>query len=413
MSYISSGLYDETPAVASTGSSALIAWADGNIYGRRILSDGTLLDTASGIVISNAAGDQFEPAVAWDGAQFVLDWVDQRNDPYPNQVRGDIYGARVDANGNVLDPDAFAIANSAMPEEDPAVVVGNGTVLFAYTAYHDKAYAAFRVTLAQSPFSTPVVCSYSLSPTRASFPAPGGTGSFSILTTSACAWTAISDTAWLSVTSSPNGTGSTTVTYSVGANSSTGSRSGTITAAGQVFTINQAGAVCSYSISPTSQTIAAGGGNGTVAVTAPTGCAWTASSNASWISIVSQVNGSGNGGITYSAAPNNSTAARTGTLVVAGQTFTVNQPPLLFAVSGTVSYAKGGFAKVTMTFAIVSGSGPLPAPVQTDSNGAWKQTGFQSGVTYSVTPSKKPYKASPASQTFTDGSTALNFTMYK
>lgn len=413
MSYISSGLYDETPAVASTGSSALIAWADGNIQGRRILSDGTLLDTASGIVISNVTGDQFEPAVAWDGAEFVLDWVDQRNDPYPNQVRGDIYGARVDVNGNVLDSDGFVIANSAFPEEDPAVVAGNGTILFAYTAYHDKAYAAFRISLAQSPFSPPAVCSYSLSPTSNSFPAAGGTASFSILTTGGCAWTAISDTAWLTVTSAPNGTGSTTVTYSVSANSSTTSRSGTITAAGQVFTINQAGAACSYSISPTSQTIAAGGGSGTVAVTAPAGCTWSATSNASWISIVSQVNGSGNGGITYSAAPNNSTAARTGTLTLAGQIFTVNQPPFLFAVSGSVSSTKGGLAKVTMTFSIVSGSGPLPAPVQTDSNGVWKQTGFQFGVTYSVTPTKKPYMSSPASQQFTDGSTALNFTMYK
>lgn len=413
MFYLSSGLYDETPAVASTGSSALIAWADSDIYGRRILSDGTLLDTSSGIVISNASGDQFEPAVAWDGSEFVLDWLDQRNDPYPNQVRGDIYGARVDANGNVLDPAGFAIANSVMPEEDPAVVAGNGTVLFAYTAYHDRGYAAFRVSLALSPFSTAAVCSYSLSPTSNSLAAAGGTGSFSILTTSGCAWTAISDTAWISVTSAPNGTGSATVNYSAAANSSTTSRSGTITAAGQVFTISQAGAACSYSISPTSQTIPAGGGSGTVSVTAPAGCSWLSSSNASWISIVSQINGSGNGSIMYSVAPDNSTAARTGTITVAGQLFTVNQPPLLFAVSGSVSAGKGGLAKVTMTFAIVSGSGPLPAPVQTDSNGLWAQTGFQSGVTYSATPSKKPYKFTPPSQTFTDGSTALNFTAYR
>jgi all-beta uncharacterized protein len=413
MSYLSNGLYDETPAVASTGSSALIAWADGNIYGRRVLSDGTLLDTAYGIVISNAAGDQFVPAVAWDGTEFMLDWLDQRNDPYPNQVRGDIYGARVDANGNVLDPDGFAIANSAMPEEDPAVVAGNGTVLFAYTAYHDKGYAAFRVSLAPSPFGTTPVCSYSLSPASNSLPAAGGTGSFSILTTSGCAWTAISNTAWVSVTSAPNGTGSATVTYSVSANSSTTSRSGTITAAGQTFAISQAGAACSFSISPTSQTIPAGGGSGTVSVTAPAGCAWVSSSNANWITIVSQINGYGNGSITYSAAPNNSTVPRTGTMTVAGQNFTVNQPPLLFAVSGTVSSGRGGLAKVTMTFAILSGSGPLPAPVLTDSNGKWTQTGFQSGVTYSVTPSKKPYKFTPASQTFTDGSTALNFTTVK
>ena len=406
---ISNGRFDETPALASS-SSALIAWADADIFGRRILSDGTLLDTASGIVISNAPGDQFEPAVAWDGTQFMLDWLDQRNDPYPNQVRGDIFGARVDANGNVLDPLGFAIADSALPEEDPAVVAGNGTVLFAYTAYQDRGYAAFRIVLKQSPFSTTAVCSYSLSPAGSSLPAVGGTGSFSILTASGCAWTAISDTAWISVTSAPNGSGPATVTYSVLENTTTAARSGTITAAGQIFTISQAGASCAYSISPTSQTVPAGGGSGTVTVTAPAGCAWSAASNAGWITIASQLNGSGNGSITYSAAANNSTAARTGTITVAGQLFTVSQPPLLFAVSGSVLTNKGSpMAKVTMTFAIVSGAGPLPAPVQTDSNGVWRQTGFQSGTTYSVTPNKQPYNFTPASQTFSDGSTALNF----
>lgn len=81
---------------------------------------------------------------------------------------------------------------------------------------------------------------------------------------------------------------------------------------------------CSYSISPTSQTIAATGGNANTSVTAASGCAWTAASNAAWLTITSGTSGTGNGIVNYSAAAN-SGAARTGTLTIAGQTLTVSQ----------------------------------------------------------------------------------------
>jgi BACON domain-containing protein/all-beta uncharacterized protein len=411
---VSSGTYDETPALASSDSEALIAWADSDIFGRRILSDGTLLDTASGIIISNASGDQFGPAVAWDGSEFVLDWLDQRNDPYPNQVRGDIYGARVDANGGVLDPGGFAIANSPLPEEEPTVVAGNSTVFFAYAAFQDTTYAAFRIALRQFPFTVSTGCTYALSPSGNSFTANGGSSAFSVLTASGCAWTSASNASWIVLISGASGAGQGTVAYSVLANGTTASRSGTITAAGQLFTVNQAGVPCTYSISPTSQTVAAAGGSGNISVTALQGCAWSANSNANWITINSATSGSGSGTVVFYAAANNSTSPRTGTITVAGQVFTVSQPALLFAVSGRVLASNGkALAKVTITFAIVSGSGPLPASVVTDSNGAYQQTGFQSGVTYSATPNKSPYKFIPASQTFTDGSKPLNFTASK
>ena len=42
---------------------------------------------------------------------------------------------------------------------------------------------------------------------------------------------------------------------------------------------------CTYSISPTSATVAAAATNGTVSVTASSGCSWTATSNAGWITV--------------------------------------------------------------------------------------------------------------------------------
>jgi hypothetical protein len=132
------------PHLAVAGESALIVWKGGNIKGRRILADGTLLDQ---IILISSVPEVFSPAVAWDGAQYLVDWIDHRNESFPRQPRGDIYGARVDLNGTVLDPDGFAIANSPLPEETPSVSGVNGLGIFVYAVYSDQAHAAFRIAM--------------------------------------------------------------------------------------------------------------------------------------------------------------------------------------------------------------------------------------------------------------------------
>jgi chitinase len=82
-------------------------------------------------------------------------------------------------------------------------------------------------------------------------------------------------------------------------------------------------ALCSYSVSSTNQVFGAGGGTATTKVTAPTGCAWKAFSNNTWLSVISGSSGSGSGNVGYSAAPNSSSTSRTGSLTVAGKTVTV------------------------------------------------------------------------------------------
>jgi hypothetical protein len=59
-------------------------------------------------------------------------------------------------------------------------------------------------------------------------------------------------------------------------------------------------------------------------VAASSGCGWTATSNANWITFQSGSNGTGNGTVNYLVAAN-SGVARTGEIMVADQTFTVNQ----------------------------------------------------------------------------------------
>jgi fibronectin type 3 domain-containing protein len=85
------------------------------------------------------------------------------------------------------------------------------------------------------------------------------------------------------------------------------------------------GGGCTYAISPSSASYSSSGGTGSISVTAPSGCAWTATSNNGWITITSGASGSGNGSVGYSVAANTATSARAGTITAAGQTFTVNQ----------------------------------------------------------------------------------------
>src|SRR5688500_13465391 len=61
---------------------------------------------------------------------------------------------------------------------------------------------------------------------------------------------------------------------------------------------------CVAALSPTSASVALGGSRGSVAVTAAIGCAWTASTTATWLTVTSGDLGSGNGTVEYTAAAN-------------------------------------------------------------------------------------------------------------
>ena len=90
-----------------------------------------------------------------------------------------------------------------------------------------------------------VTCSATLNPTGATYTAAGGSGTFDVTTGAECNWTAVSNDSWIHVTSGGSGTGNGTVGYSVDANSG-GARSGTITASGQTFTVDQDAATCTF-----------------------------------------------------------------------------------------------------------------------------------------------------------------------
>jgi hypothetical protein len=203
---------------------------------------------------------------------------------------------------------------------------GSGSVSFSVAANTGAARTGTLTIAGQTLTVTQqaVACSYSVSPTSQSAPAGGDAGtSIKVTTVSGCAWTAASNTSWITVTSGASGSGNGTASYSVSANVGP-ARTGTLTVAGQTFTVTQA-ANCTYSISPSSLDAKSAGGGGSSKVTATAGCAWTAASNASWITVTSGASGSGNGTVAFVVAANPSASTRNGTLTIAGQTFSVSQ----------------------------------------------------------------------------------------
>ena len=235
---------------------------------------------------------------------------------------------------------------------------GSGTVAFSATANSSINPRTGTLTIAGKSFSVTqpgLTCTYSIVPTSGSVPAGGGTGSTGVTSLAGCAWTGVSNnTSWLTVTGGASGTGSGTVAFSAAANSSTSSRTGTLTIAGQSFSVTQPGIACTYAIAPTSGSVAAGGGTGSTGVTSPAGCAWTGVSNStSWLTVTGGASGSGNGTVAFSATANSSTSSRTGSLTIAGQSFSVTQPGIactftLSAASGSVP-AGGGTGSTGVT----------------------------------------------------------------
>lgn len=82
---------------------------DSDVYGARILPDGTILDP-DGIPISTIQ-NRFEGggSVAWNGENFFVSWTDYR-DYTPETEKSDIYATRISSNGTVLDPEGIRIS---------------------------------------------------------------------------------------------------------------------------------------------------------------------------------------------------------------------------------------------------------------------------------------------------------------
>ena len=181
----------------------------------------------------------------------------------------------------------------------------------------------------------PPPCTYTLSQTSRSVASAAITGSVSVTAGSGCAWTASGAPAAGSQSPAAPVVRQRDHQLQRGRQHGIGSAIGDAHRRHEDFTLTQAGP-CAYTLSPTTRTVGTAAATGTVGVTAGSTCTWSASSSASWLTITGGGSGTGNGTVSYSIAANSSSAARSATLSIGSDTFTVTQNgSCVFTVSPT------------------------------------------------------------------------------
>lgn len=122
--------FSQKPAIASDGTNSLVVWQDSrfgqwSIVGARVDANGAVIDGA-GFGVSLAPGNQWAPRVVWAGTHYVVVWEDERNG------NRDVYAARVGADGRVLDPNGIAVTTSAATQTKVALAVLGTNVLVVW-----------------------------------------------------------------------------------------------------------------------------------------------------------------------------------------------------------------------------------------------------------------------------------------
>ncbi len=124
-------------------------------------------------------------------------------------------------------------------------------------------------------FSDSPSCAASLSTRSVRAPAGGGDYSIAISTGPACGWTATTTLPWVTLWAT-HGTGSGSLPFQVAANSSTSSRSGIITIAGQAVTVSQDGQAAASTFGKLTP------GSGAIGLSAAVTLTWTALKDAGY-----------------------------------------------------------------------------------------------------------------------------------
>lgn len=120
---------------------------------------------------------------------------------------------------------------------------GSGTVAYSVSPNTTGSSRTGTITIAGRNFtvtqSAQQTCTFSISPTSASFGDSGGNGVIGVVTQAGCAWSVSESLTWVAIDSGASGTGPGNVIYAVSSNQTPSPRTGNMTVAGQVFTINQ------------------------------------------------------------------------------------------------------------------------------------------------------------------------------
>jgi hypothetical protein len=273
----------------------------------------------------------------------------------------------------------------------------------------------------------PSACTTTLASGANTVSGSGGQFAVAFTTQPGCTVNAASNSGFIVINSAvvdSNGAG--TVTYTVQANTSAATRTGTITINDQTFTVTQT-AACTYAVYPTVRPFReAASTSGRFTVITQSGCAWSATTTAPWITITEGATATtGTGRVRYTVAANTTGATRTGTInVTGGVTHTVTQtsagttPQIQFSGnaeftvsenaasrSATITLTRTGdtTGAATVEYATLDDQTPVPC----DPNIKNGDTPFPQGTAYA----RCDYATTIDTLTFNAGETTKTFTV--
>ena len=224
---------------------------------------------------------------------------------------------------------AATSASSFLTFQNGTGRTGSGSLTFAVTANTGTIARTGTGTVAGQPFSVSQAaptqaCTYAISPGSATAPAAGLSGTITVTTQPACAWSATTTSTFITFLNGTGRSGSGTVSYVVTANSS-GFRSAAATVAGKPFSLSQLGTTCTYAVSPANISRTAAAATGTVTVSTSAGCGWSATSMTGFLTFQNGTGRTGSGSVGFTITENTDASERNAVGTVAGVTFTVAQ----------------------------------------------------------------------------------------
>jgi len=143
--------YQTDVAVSAAGGDWLVTWQDDRnwsdfgIYAARVNAAGTVLDPG-GIVISDATRDQVQPAVGFDGANWLVAWVDSRE----GMADKDVFAARVSPSGTVLDPNGIVVSQASFFQEAAGLAFGGANWLAVWQDNRNLRYDTYAARITPS-----------------------------------------------------------------------------------------------------------------------------------------------------------------------------------------------------------------------------------------------------------------------
>jgi len=136
--YVAEPSYQGSSSIVAGESCFLAVWDDRrydtvpNIYGVRIALDGTIIDH-SGIEICSNPSYQGYVSCATDSTQFFVTWTDRRDNAWSN-----IYGARVNQSGAVLDPQGIPICKESNSQNTSALAFDGANYLVVWNDFRNS-----------------------------------------------------------------------------------------------------------------------------------------------------------------------------------------------------------------------------------------------------------------------------------